>query len=124
MSQLGEIQLIINFSAPPESVEEGDRIFKSHAAFIAESHHRDGAKALLHYNLSKGPELSTPLDPSSAPTGNTQFTIAEVYDSEIGIQDHWEKAGGSWSKLGAMVEWSKNCTVTSVHRSPIMHSLW
>jgi hypothetical protein len=48
---------------------EGDRIFKSHRAWMEATHYRDGEKALLSYNASKGPELSNPTDPNSAPTG-------------------------------------------------------
>ncbi len=124
MSQQGNIQLIINFSAAPEDVAEGDRIFVSHADFMARTHHRDGDKALLTYNVSKGPELANPLDPGSEPTGNTLFTIMEVYESGAGVQDHWEQAGGSWSDLPALVAWAGKCKVTTVHRSPIVHSLW
>jgi len=124
MSQQGKYQLIIVLSAPPEIVAEGDRIFASHAKFISQTHHRDGEKALIEYNLSKGPELSNPLDPSSEPTGNILFTIAEVYESQSGIDDHWSQAGGSWSDLSSLVAFAGQCTVTTVHRSPIVHSLW
>ena len=124
MSQQGKIQIIIIFSATPDIVSEGDRIFVSHADFMARTHHRDGDKALLRYNLSKGPELSNPLDPSSEPTGNTLFTIAEVYESEAGVEDHWAQASESWNDLGALVAWAGQCQVTTVHRSPVIHSLW
>jgi len=124
MSQQGKMHLCIVFSAPADAVSEGDRIFRSHAAFMEATHHRDGEKALLSYNISKGPELSNPLDPSSEPTGNTLFSIDEVYESDAGIQDHWGQAGASWGDLGALVEWSARCQVTTIHRSPIVHSLW
>ena len=38
--------------------------FTSHAAWMAGSHHRDGDKALISYDLTKGPELSNPLGES------------------------------------------------------------
>ena len=124
MSQQGKYQLIIVFSASPDLVSEGDRIFASHAIFMSQTHHRDGEKALIEYNISKGPELSNPLDPSSEPTGNTLFTISEVYESEAGIEDHWSQAGNSWSDLSSLVAFAEQCTLTTVHRSPIVHSLW
>src|SRR5207249_2196687 len=40
---------------------------------------RDGELALLLYNVVKGPELSIPMDPSSAPTGNTNFTLTHEH---------------------------------------------
>ncbi|MCZ6879383.1 MAG: hypothetical protein O7G29_14720 [Acidobacteria bacterium] len=70
MSHQGKVQISIIFTATPDLVEQGDQIFESHAQWMAESHHREGEKALLQYNVSKGAELSNPLDPSSAPTGN------------------------------------------------------
>jgi len=56
---------------------------------MAQSHYREGEKALLRYNVVKGPELSNPWDPSSDPTGNTCFVLMEVYESEAGVEDHW-----------------------------------
>jgi hypothetical protein len=52
-------QLALIIIAPPDQVAEGDRIFKSHRAWMEATHYRDGEKALLSYNVSKGPELST-----------------------------------------------------------------
>src|SRR2546428_11482496 len=77
MSHKGKIEITIMFPAGPEQVAEGDRIFKSHAAWMARTHHREGAKAMLLYNLVKGPERENAMDPSSKPTGNTIFVLTE-----------------------------------------------
>ena len=71
MDYRGRTHLIYVIVAPPDQVKEGERIFASHAPWMKATHHRDGEKALLTYNVSKGPELSNPLDQNSAPTGNT-----------------------------------------------------
>ena len=71
MAHKDKIQLTIIIVAPPDQVEEGDRIFRSHAPWMEATHHRDGEKALLKYTVSKAPELSNPMDSNSAPTGNT-----------------------------------------------------
>ena len=63
---------------------------------MAATHHREGEKALLIYDVSKAPELSNPLDPSSAPTGNSCFILAELYQSDAGVADHFQKAEASW----------------------------
>ena len=84
MSQEGKVQLTFTIVAPPDQVAEGDRLFRSHAPWRAATHHRSGDKALLTYNVSKAPELSNPLDPSSAPTGNTCFVL-----SEVGLDPVW-----------------------------------
>ena len=74
----GKTQLIFIIAAPSDQVEEGDRIFRSHAPWMGAAHHRDGDKALLTYNVSKAPELSNPMDPNSAPTGNTCYILNEI----------------------------------------------
>ena len=54
MSHKGKVQLTIIFTAAPDLVEEGDRIFERHAAWMAETHHREGDKALLRYDVGEG----------------------------------------------------------------------
>jgi hypothetical protein len=124
MSHRGNVQLTIIFTATPDLVAEGDRLFESHARWMAESHYREGDKALLRYNIVRGPELSNPLDPSSEPTGNTSYVLTEVYESEAGVEDHWKQGTQNWSDFGAFVEWATKCEVTALHSSPVIHSLW
>jgi hypothetical protein len=38
----GNAQLIMIFVAPPDLVAEGDRIFKTHAAWMERTHYREG----------------------------------------------------------------------------------
>ena len=85
------------FTATPDLVEQGDQIFESHAAWMAESHYREDEKALLRHNVVKGPELSNPLDPSSEPTGNTCLVLMEVYESKAGLEDHWRQGTENWN---------------------------
>ena len=77
MSHQGKTQLTIVFTAPPDLVAEGDRIFASHAKWMRNTHSREGEKALLHYNVVKGPELSNPMDPSSKPTGDGSSLVGQ-----------------------------------------------
>ena len=62
MAYKGKTQLTYVIVAPPDQVDEGDRIFQSHAPWMGATHHRDGEKALLQYTVSKAPELSNPFD--------------------------------------------------------------
>jgi hypothetical protein len=124
MAQQGKIQLTYVILAPPNQVAEGDRIFKSHAPWMASSHHRGGDKALLTYNVSKGPELSNPFDSSSKPTGNTCFILSEVYDSEGGVKDHFQQAMTNWKDFPALVAWLGKCKVYGLPAAPIFNSLW
>jgi hypothetical protein len=67
MTYHDKIQLTIIIVAPPDQVAEGDRIFRSHAPWMEATHYRTGDKALLSYNVSKGPELSNPNRGQSSP---------------------------------------------------------
>ena len=90
------VKLTFVFTATPDQVAEGDRLFASHAPWMERTHPREGDLALLHYNVVKGPELSNPLDPYSRPTGNTCFVLDEVYETPAGLDDHWKQGAGNW----------------------------
>lgn len=124
MANRGKIQLLITFVASPDKVAEVDRLVESHADWMAKTHHREGSKALLSYDLAKGPELENPLDPNSASTGNTRYVVNEIYESPAGIEDHWAQAQASWSDFGAMVEMIGSCNPQTLHGGPIAQSLW
>ena len=123
MSTQGKTQLTIIFTAPPDLVVEGDRIFASHAKWMRNTHSRDGEKALLYYSLVKGPELSHPMDPSSKPTGNISFALTEVYEAPAGLAEHWNLTQ-SWEDFAAVGAWMSKVKITTVHGSPIVYSLW
>ena len=124
MSHEGSTQLTIIFTATPDLVAEGDRLFASHASWLAASHHREGELALLRYNVGKGPELSNPLDPSSEPTGNTLYVLLEVYAGQAGLDDHWQQGSTNWQDFGAFVEWAGKTNPAAIHAGQVVHSLW
>ncbi len=124
MAHKGKTQISFIFTVPADLVAEGDRIFASHAAWMERTHHREGELALLLYNIVKGAESSNPLDPSSEPTGNTIFTITEVYATPAGLEDHWKQGAESWEDLGAYIEGAGTVKVAVWHGSPVVHSLW
>ena len=124
MSQKGKVQLAFIIVAPPDQVAEGDRLFKTHAPWMKASHPRSGEKALLTYNVSKAPELSNPMDSSSAPTGNTCFMLSEVYETEAGVTEHFKQAGESWQDFPALGQWLAKCKFMAVPAAPIFNSLW
>ena len=124
MAHKGKTQLLITFVAPPDKVAEVDRLVASHGAWMEKTHHREGPKALLSYNFSKGPELSNPLDPSSEPTGNTRYVLNEIYESPAGIADHWQQAQQSWDDFMSMVDVLSSCNPQTLHSGSITESLW
>jgi hypothetical protein len=124
MTYHDKIQLTIIIVAPPEQVAEGDRIFRSHAPWMEATHHRTGEKALLSYNVSKGRELSNPMDLNSAPTGNTYFVLTEIYETEAGVAEHFQQTTASWEDFPAIVQWMEKCKVTFVPAASIINSLW
>ena len=124
MAYKGKTQLLLIIIAPPDQVEEGDRIFRSHGPWMEASHPRDGENALLTYNLSKAPELSNPMDPNPTQTGNTCFILNEIYESEAGVANHFQLAMTGWQDFPALVKWMEKCKVTVVPAATISNSLW
>jgi hypothetical protein len=61
MSDVGKTNIVVMWTVGPDDVAEGDRIFESHAHWMT-GHSREGDTALLSYKISKGPELSNPVD--------------------------------------------------------------
>ncbi len=124
MDYNGKTHLIYVIVATPDQVEEGDRIFKSHASWMKGTHHHDGELALLQYTVSKGPELANPFDTSSAPTGNTCFVLDEFYESDAGVADHFQMAMSGWQDFQAFVTWLEKCKVSGVPITSVFNSLW
>jgi hypothetical protein len=124
MAHKGKIQLMFLIVAPPDQVAEGDRLFGTHGPWMESTHHRSGDAALLSYNVSKMPELSNPMDPSSEPTGNTCFVLSEIYETEAGVADHFAHAAASWQDFPALGAWLEKCTVSGVPTARIINSLW
>ena len=124
MAYQGKVQLTLVFIAPPDQVAEGDRIFRSHAPWMKETHHRSGDKALLSYTLSKAPELSNPMDPSSAPTGKTIFVIDEYYASPAGIARHWQDSADNWPDMSAVLARGAKGEVATLHNGTAVQALW
>jgi hypothetical protein len=123
MSRMGNAHLIIMFTVGADDVAEGDRIFANHGEWI-QAHPREGDFALLDYSVSKAPELSNALDPSSEPTGKTTFVIDEYYASQAGIARHWGETP-SWPEWasGAAEAWIAKATITTLHNGTVVQAL-
>jgi hypothetical protein len=124
MSLLGKAHLVIVWSVDSSDEGEWDRIFASHGTWMT-GHPRDGNVALLSYKISKGPELTNPLDPGSEPTGRTMYVLDEYYESPAGITRHWEEGMETWADdLGAVVQGSARATVSTLHSGRVVNALW
>ena len=124
MAYIGKTHLTFIFKADAANVAEGDRLFKSHNEWMQKTHHRDGEKALLTYNVSKGADLTEALNPGSAPSGKTVYVLDEIYESPAGIADHWQQAMTGWSDFQAFVAWAQKCEPTAQHSGTVVNSLW
>jgi hypothetical protein len=122
VSQIGKTHLVIMFTVAAEDVAEGDRIFASHGQWM-EGHPREGDVALLDYTVSKGPELSNPLDPSSEPTGRTIFVLNEYYESPAGIARHWQDSADNWPDMSAVLAWGAKAEVATLHNGTAVQAL-
>src|SRR5262245_58558778 len=125
MAYHDKIQVTFFILAPPDQVAELDRIFQSHGSWMeSQRTHHTGEKAVLSYNVSKGPELSNPLDPNSAPTGNTCFVLNEIHESKAGVLDGFEQTISSWADFPAARKVMEKCKVMAVTGASIFNSLW
>ena len=122
MASKGTSHLVIMFTVGPDDVAEGDRLFASHGEFM-KGHPRDGDVALLDYSISKGPELTNPMDPSSEPTGNTTFVVDERYASPAGIANHWQETA-NWAEMSsAAPAWFEKATIVTLHSGTTVQAL-
>jgi len=87
-------------------------------------HSRSGDTALLSYKISKGAELTNPVDPNSEPTGNTIFVLSEVYETPAGVPEHWRLAIEGWQDLPAFMDWSAKVDVSTLHSGTVVQGLW
>ena len=122
MSEMGKTNIVVMWTVDAEEASEGDRIFESHAAWM-KGHPREGDTALLSYKISRGPELENPMDPDSAPTGNTIFVLNEIYESPAGVVEHWRLAVESWQDFPAFMDWGKG-KVATLHSGTVVQALW
>ena len=116
-------------SQPPDTVERLADEHRGQLGITPPAGHtleveRTDDTGLLSYNVSRAPQLSNPMDPASATTGSTSFVLTEVYETEAGVADHFQKASDSWQELPALAEWLEKCEVTAVPAAPIINSLW
>ena len=123
MSHMGETHLTIMFTVEAEDVAEGDRLFASHGQWM-KGHPREGDVALLEYTVSKGQELSNPLDPNSEPTGRTIFVLDEYYESPAGIARHWQDSADNWPDMSAVLAWGAKAEVATLHNGTAVQALW
>ena len=123
MSHKGKTQLNITWVMDADDEPEWDRLFTSHAAWM-EGHPREGDAALLAYSVSKGPELSNPMDPNSEPTGRTMYVLNEYYESPAGVARHWQDAMENWADdLGAVMKASSKATLTTLHSGTVIQGI-
>ncbi|WP_108650706.1 hypothetical protein [Dongshaea marina] len=124
MANQGKTQVLLTFVASPDKVDRLNTLLKLHGEWIKKTHHREGPKALLSYELSSGPELSNPLDAASEPTGNTRYVLNEIYETPEGIEDHWKQAMESFPEVMDLVGLVSTCSPQTLHAGEIKHSLW
>jgi hypothetical protein len=109
------------FTAEADDVAEGDRIFASHGKWM-KGHPREGELALLDYTISKGPELSNPMDSSSEATGKTIFVIDEYYESSAGIARHWQDTE-NWPDFSDALAWIAKTAVVTLHNGTVVQAI-
>jgi hypothetical protein len=124
MSKSENIMLTMMYTVGPEITAEGDRIWKSHANWMAANSPKEGNLALVTYNVTKTNEYINPLDPTSEPTGNIIYTIVEVFVSPDALDNHMNKIMNTWEDFEAFAEWSSKSKIGFSHGTSVLYSLW
>jgi hypothetical protein len=124
MSLEGTSHLVIMWTVEGEDEGEWDRLFASHGRWMVD-HPRKGDTALLSYTISKGPELTNPMDPASEATGKLIYVLDEYYQTPAGVTRHWQEAMSGWAEdLAAVVEASGRAQVSTLHSGNVINALW
>ena len=113
MNYKGKAQFSLTIVAPAELEAEGDRFFKLHAEWMAKTHHRDGNKALLKYNVAKSMDSD----------GRIIFVLTEVYETVAGIDDHRRQAPQA-EFFEDFRKWRSQCQVIGGEDEVVIQSLW
>jgi hypothetical protein len=123
MAQTGTSHLTVMFTVRPDDVAEGDRLFASHGEFM-KGHPRQGEVGLLDYSVSRGPELSNPMDANSGPTGNTTFVVDGYYESAAGITRHWQDTTENWPEMSSGAPaWFAKATIVTLNNGTVTEAL-
>ena len=61
MVKNNEIRFMVTSICPADQAAEGDRLYRSHIDWMKATHHREGPRALLSYDVSKTPDSWTRL---------------------------------------------------------------
>ena len=124
MANQGKVQLLYVVAASAGLVEEGRRLFSSHANWIKATHHREGRKALISYNVSTAPEPADVWNEGASSTGRTLFILSEIYETKDGVDDHQRQAQENWKDYQPYISWLQKCEVRGVAAADIEQSAW
>lgn len=131
----GNKTLTIVVITPPQYEAQFDNLWASHAQFWRMTHWGAG----LSYEVDKGPQLSNPLDPSSAPTGNIMYVLHECYPADYDhdgappltaqnddIMEHWAYTAVYWSGFNQIIALMQTpgVTVVTLHHGQVVHANW
>jgi hypothetical protein len=118
----GHHQLTIVVTTDAQNVAIGDYLWDSHHEYIRDSH----KSFLVSYGLTKGPELASPFNPASEPTGRTTYVLNECYRTSEDILAHWAKTDAEWEDFEAIIVWMQTpgTTVVTLHDGTVRNALW
>ena len=105
----------------PELEEMAKRIAEDHTKWMHKTHHKEGEKELLMLNWSIGPEMK-----DGKETGNLALMLTEIYNNQVGIDDHFEQAQNSDSYYRDNIDdFTKMCeSRVTIQSAQILESMW
>ena len=105
----------------PELKDIAKRVAEDHVKWMNETHTKEGDKALLMLNWSIGPEFK-----DGKETGNLSLILTEIYETQAGINDHFEQAQNNSSYFrDDFGDFESKCeSYVKINSSDIIQSMW
>ena len=105
----------------PELKDIAKRVAEDHTKWMNETHTKNGDKALLMLNWSIGPEFK-----DGKETGNLSLILTEIYDTQAGIVDRFEKAQNNTPYFrDDFADFESKCeSNVKINSSDIIQSMW
>ena len=83
----------INYKVPDENAEDVEKVLLEHGEFMNRTY-VNGSEAIhpIHTYFTQSKELIDPLNPEKGFTGNTIFTLNEIWEKEEDVIAHVSRA--------------------------------
>ena len=101
---------VLHIAKEAAAVTASTEFFEGHMEFMKAKRETEGPRKLLHYSISSSPEWEGEgiaeiiAGNRPMPTGRTIFHLFEIYETEEGLNHHWQEASHFLPILESLLE--------------------